>query len=433
MKLPFFKPRQDRVRFSPAELPETTEALRNPARGWYQIHTFPVDREPDLEELGWCLEPQDALALVLFDIGSYRERDLDAAALGRVTRVLDYFAERHYDCVVRAVYDRQGRAPEREPFFFAQVLAHLEQLAGALRPCPAVFVYQGMLVGSWGEMHSSRFLSREQLRQMAEVLRARRGEGTWLAVRRPSQWRRLHGEKEGTACTDNMGLFDDGMFGSPDHLGTYGTKRREETSWDSPWRREDELDFLNALSLQAPYGGEAVWGEDCRLGPEEVLEVLRKTGVTYLNRTHDQRLLDLWRRQRCPLRGVWGEKSLFDYVGAHLGYRLVVRGASVAEDRREGCCRVEVEIENTGFAGLYQPAWVGLEYPDGEGRPRLEKLEGQGPGWPGGETRRLCWTIAPGDGELLLLAGRSRDDARISFANPSDGQGRVLLGCLSRE
>ena len=68
MKLPFFKPRQDRVRFSPAELPETTEALRNPARGWYQIHTFPVDREPDLEELGWCLEPQDALALVLTDL-----------------------------------------------------------------------------------------------------------------------------------------------------------------------------------------------------------------------------------------------------------------------------------------------------------------------------------------------------------------------------
>ena len=194
MKLPFFKPRQERVRLQAAELAETREPLRNPARGWYQIHTFLVDREPDLEELTWCLNPEDALVLLLFDIGGYRDRNLDQEALGRMARVLEFFARRNYDCVVRAVYDHEGRAPEREPFFFAQVLAHLEQVAGVLKPFSCVFVYQGMLVGSWGEMHSSRFLSRERLGKMAEVLQNCRGEETWLAVRRPVQWRQLHKE-----------------------------------------------------------------------------------------------------------------------------------------------------------------------------------------------------------------------------------------------
>lgn len=426
MKLPFFKAREGR--FRPAELTETAKPLRNPARGWYQIHTFLADREPDWEELRWCLNREDSLVLLLFDIGAYRAEALDERALGRITRVVDFFSQRGYDCVVRAVYDHEGRAPEREPFFFAQVLAHLEQVAGALRPFSCVFVYQGMLVGSWGEMHSSRFLSKERLRQMAEVLRAHRGEETWLAVRRPSQWRVLH--REGEDCLDRMGLFDDGMFGSPDHLGTFGAKARADTSWDSPWSREDELEFLSALSRRAPYGGEAVRGGGEPPEAREVLEVLRKTGVTYLNRDHDRRLLELWREWRCPAGGAWAEASLFDYVGAHLGYRLLVREARVTEERG-GRCRVAVEIENTGFAAVYQEFRFVLDCLDGAGGRAAAPACPETP-WPSGETRRLSWEIPRGEGELWLSAARSRDGMRVFLANEADGEGRVLLGELRR-
>lgn len=429
MKLPFFKPRQERVRLQAAEPAETREPLRNPARGWYQIHTFLVDREPDLEELTWCLNPEDALVFLLFDIGGYRDRNLDQEALGRMARVLEFVARRNYDCIVRAVYDHEGRAPEREPFFFAQVLAHLEQVAGVLKPFSCVFVYQGMLVGSWGEMHSSRFLSRERLGRMAEVLRNGRGEETWLAVRRPVQWRQLHKEGTDPLGSAHMGLFDDGMFGSRDHLGTFGTKGRAYTSWDSPWSREDELDFLDALCRQAPYGGEAVWSGEEPVEAGDVLAVLRKTGVTYLNRTHDLRLLDLWKSWRCPLQGIWGEASLYDYVGAHLGYRLVIRGGRVKADRRAGgCCRLEVEVENTGFASVYQAFRVVLAYPDG-----TEASACQPTPWQSGEVRNLVWEIPPVEGELWLSAARDRDGARLYFANVADEAGRVLLGRLYRE
>lgn len=434
MKIPFFRAGGNRSRFQPAELAESLENFSNPARGWYQIHTFLIGEEPDLEEQSWCLNPEDTLALVLINISSYKTRDLDETALERIRRILRFFAQRRRDCVLRVVYDHEGRAPEREPFFFAQVLKHLQQVLEAVRPfSSAVFVFQGMLVGNWGEMHTSRFLTKERLGQMAEILRANRGEDTWLAVRRPVQWRVLHRDQEDAAepaCPDGMGLFDDGMFGSWDHLGTFGTKGREGVPWDSPWRREDELAFENALSRQAPNGGEAVYGGGYihDLTPGDVLAVLRSMQVTYLNRAHDPRLLDVWREWRCPVRGAWADASLLDYVGAHLGYRFLVRSARMSETRREGVWRVEAEVENTGFAPFYQEGRIILEYTDGGGVPRQEVLDGGLRGWQSGEIRRCGGEIAPGGGPLLLRAERCRDGAPIRFANVCGDDGKVLLG-----
>ena len=429
MKIPFIKSGGDR--FRPSELAETTAAFPNPARGWYQIHTFRLDEEPDLEEQKWCLNPLDSLVMVLASIRSYQSRDLDEAALERLRRILQFFADRRRDCILRVVYDNEGRAPEREPFFFQQILTHLRQVSEAVRPFSAsVFVFQGMLVGNWGEMHTSRFLTRERLPQMAEVLRAGRGAETWLAVRRPDQWRLLHRNQAGgdPVCSDGITLFDDGMFGSPDHLGTFGIEERSAASWDARWRREDELAFENVLFRQAPNGGEAVYGREYALRPEETLAALRSMQVTYLNRAHDRKLLDLWGEQPCPVRGVWAGESLLDYIGAHLGYRLLVRSVRVTEDRKGGCL-MELEVENTGFAAVYQEGRMSLEYTDGGGALRTEVLEETLRGWQSGEVRRYRREISPGEGALLLRASRDRDGAVIRFGNQGCGEdGKLLLG-----
>ena len=39
----------EKWRFVQADLTETTEELKNPARGWYQIYTFLAEQEPDFE------------------------------------------------------------------------------------------------------------------------------------------------------------------------------------------------------------------------------------------------------------------------------------------------------------------------------------------------------------------------------------------------
>lgn len=423
--------------FQPSDLTESTAELPNPARGWYQIHTFLAEQEPDFEELRWCLHPKDTLAFLLVDIGHFRDRDLDQEVLDRICRILAFFSERSYDCIVRVVYDHEGKALLREPSSFQQVKFHLEQVGGLMEKFgDSMFVFQGMLVGNWGEMHSSRFLAEDQLRQMAEILRRYRGEETYLAVRRPVYWRMLHEEPKGNLLypADDMGIFDDGILGSESHLGTFGTQDRKNASWDSPWEREDELSFEAEIGRWAPNGGEAVYGRDYlrELTPEKVLDILGRMRITYLNRVHDTKMLEVWKEWRYPGTGVWEGKSFYDYVGAHMGYRFLVRKLRVTPKRKNQMYLVEIEVENTGFAGCYQEAEICLEFLDRSGAHSSEVLEGRMKGWESGERRRLSCMAAAQEGRLYLSARRKKDGAVIRFGNESDEEGRVFLGDMVR-
>lgn len=421
-----------RDNFQAADLEESTAECSNPARGWYQIHTFFAEQEPDFEELRWCLHPEDTLAFLLIDIGHFRDRDLDREALERISRILVFFGTRGYDCIVRIVYDHEGRASAGEPFSFSQVKSHLEQIGPLMAQfTDTVYVLQGMLVGSWGEMHSSRFLSEPQLCQMAEILRRYRGKQTYLAVRRPVYWRMLHGDQKGKrpVTAEDMGIFDDGILGSKSNLGTFGTQCRTCAAWNSPWRRSDELSFEAEIGCHAPNGGEVVYSPDYlrELYPAAVKELLIGMQVTYLNRAHDTRMLEVWKEWKYPGTGVWAGKSFYDYVSAHLGYRFLVRGVRVRKEKREKYF-VEIEIENTGFAGGYQEAELCLEYVDNRGIPGSRILEFRIKGWKRKERRTFACTAEAGKGRLYLAARRKRDKAAIRFGNVSDVQGRVFLG-----
>lgn len=419
--------------FVKADLAESTEELMNPARGWYQIYTFLAEQEPDFEELIWCLHPKDTLALVLVDIGYYRDRDLDQVALERIRRIISFFSERSYDCIVRVSYDHEGKALEREPFLFSQVKAHLEQIGAVIgESAGAVFVFQGMLVGNWGEMHSSRFLSKDHLQELAAILRRCKGEETYLAVRRPVYWRMLHWERKGMCLesADGMGIFDDGILGSESNLGTFGTESRKSASWNSPWNREDELYFESEIGEHAPNGGEVVYSRVYlrELDPVKVLDMLCGLQATYLNRAHDTRMLEAWKQWKYPGADAWKGKSLFDYVSAHLGYRFFIREVLVTKKRKLHTYYVRIEIENTGFAGCYQEAEIRLEFTDERHRCSSQILECRMKGWKSRELRVLECIVEAGNGRLLLSARRKRDGALIRFGNVSDQDGKVFLG-----
>lgn len=424
--------------FQKADLTESTEELSNPARGWYQIHTFLAEKEPDFEELRWCLHPNDTLVLVLIDIGYFRDRDLNQDVLERICRILTFFSERDYDCIVRVVYDHEGKALIREPFHFSQVKSHLEQVGNIVNQFGNhIFVFQGMLVGNWGEMHSSRFLEEEKMLQMAEILRRYREEQTYLAVRRPVYWRILHKEQKEKhpVQAEDMGIFDDGILASESNLGTFGTEGRKHAGWESPWEREDELTFESEIGRCAPNGGEAVYSQMYlqELTPAKVLKTLYKMQITYLNRDHDTRILDVWKKWKYPGTGVWEGKSVFEYVSAHLGYRFLIRNISVTAKKEKHTYLIQIEIENIGFAGCYQEAEIYLEFADERGTYTSKAADCCVKGWNSKERRTLSCTAEAGDGALFLAARRKKDGAVIRFGNVSDEQGRVLLGHIQSE
>ncbi len=426
--------RKTKWNFQKADLSETTEELKNPARGWYEIYSFQVEEKPELKELSWCASGKDTIALVLLDIGAFREKELDNKALGYIRNILRFFAENQYDVVLRVVYDRHGKALEREPFFFELVKKHLKQLAPIVQEFEKViFVYQGMLVGNWGEMHTSRFLAPKKLKEMWNILQKGAGDKVFFAVRKPSQWRLLHPESCGMVelLYDNMGLFDDAIFGSENHLGTFGEATKEAAGWDGHWRKEDELDFEEQLCKCVPNGGEAICGEQY---PEngtvaDTIATLRKMHITYLNKAYDENILRLWKKWNWEEAGVWQNTSVYDYIGRHLGYRFVIRDVEVAlaESSTKNVV-VSVSIENVGFASFYHEAELLLEWVNIAGEQYSCTIECDMRSWDSGSIQTVSGEIELMDCRLYLSAKRKKDGRRIYFGNQTGRGGRVLLG-----
>lgn len=131
---------------------------------------------------------------------------------------------------------------EREPDHLEHVLQHLSQIGQAVAgEADSIFVWQGLLVGNWGEMHHSRYLTADKLRKMWSVLRESTQGRIRLAVRTPAQARMIS-TRQDFEQGEIPGIYDDGIFGSETHLGTFsgsparngrrhGRKRRKLPFW----------------------------------------------------------------------------------------------------------------------------------------------------------------------------------------------------------
>ena len=383
--------------------PGTGEARNNvnPGRGWYHIYTFRIGR-PDEEQLRWLpFYEGETLALLRLDISDFRDEEPDPAAVAYVRRIFEVFGAHGREVILRFCYDTEGRGLEREPVRFSRVQEHI-RCFGALAAEYAgqICVAQGLFVGSWGEMHSSRYLSPEQISDMAELWQETTEGKVRLAVRRPCQLRMLEEDVR-------AGLYDDALFGSESDLGTFGSKARGETLWEEAWRREDEIGYLRERCGGIPCGGEAVSGLDST--PEETIKRLKAMQITYLNSIYDPARLEGWKAQRLASGG-----TLYDYVGSHLGYCFVVT------DVRWKKGQLAVTIANTGFANTCDEMSLYLVC-GGERQELPVDLTGLAPD--------DCTTVqaaVSGMGRLELEILRKKDGAVIRFANAGAGESFCL-------
>ena len=418
-----------RLRFECAALVERNDELGGPARGWYQIYTFPVAQEPDLEELKWCLREAEHCALVLLDIGSYRDAALDEAALANIDRILGFFRQQKKDIILRVAYDTQGSCLEQEPTLFSRVIGHIRQLGPVIGAYnKSILLFEGMLVGNWGEMHGSRFLTKKYMEQLNAAL-AQSLPGVPRAVRRPVQWRMLHPAQpeQGTG----IGLFNDGIFGSETDLGTFAEAGCQSTTWEEAWPPERELAFEQRISALVPQCGEAVLGDTYGTYTlRSTVERLRKMGLTCLNGVYDDRILDLWRSWSWEGSDLWHGMSGYDYIGRHLGYRFCVKSAAARQER--DAFRLTLTVENSGFSGFYQEAEVWLVLREEAGQERRILTGWDIREWKSGQAVSLHSPVPGEAGTLWLCARRKWDGAPIPFANASNEPGLVRIGELKK-
>lgn len=414
-----------------ADVPEeSTMALPNPACGWYQIHTFPVEQPPNLDELNWCIDRNDRLALVLFHIGAYRQKPLDQETLSHMRKVLSFFADQQMDIILRIVYDNEGRGMEHEPSFYDQVEEHIHAMGPLLREfSDRIYIFQGLLVGSWGEMHTSKFLSTERLNRTRDLLRTYLDGQTFLAFRRPMFYRRLYKEIQ---PENRAGIYDDGMFGSPTHLGTFGDTARNKVGWGNAWIREEELDFEDELCQYAPNGGEAVLGEQESFpySLEETTELLAKMHISYLNRIHDARVLEQWKEMTWEKKDAWKGMDGYTYIERHLGYRFCVADVNADFYRIKGkpgtSIMLTITVRNDGFAPCYQEAEAYIRIGD-----QTMVIPSDVRTWESGKEKMLLVELPLTEG-TLYFGIRRRSDGRILYlAHECEEDGSVKLGEFS--
>lgn len=390
-----------------------------PGRGWYHIYTFRLGR-PEETSLDWLPDyPEETLALVRLDIRDYASRELDALALDFAEQIFCIFRERKKEMILRICYDTEGKGMEREPQHISMVQRHMQALGGlAERYADAILTVQGVFVGSWGEMHTSRFLRPDQICLLAQTWQEATHHAMTLSVRKPVHLRLLAGNEP--VC--GLGLYDDAMFAGDDHMGTFGDVPREAADWEEPWRAADEQAYLSGQDENILCGGEALAGPELSAG--EVLAELQKMQVTYLNSIYDPARMAEWKACRLS-----SGKSLYEEIGSRLGYRICVLDAVWKKGS------LWVTLKNEGFSAICQKTELFLIRETGDGKERkVQKIPFEICGLKGGQTDVAKVEIAAGEdgGEekeekLYLSMVRQKDKKPLPFANEG-ADSRLLIG-----
>lgn len=466
----------------------------NPRRGWTRLVSHVLTDEgagpDDLGDLGGL--PADVRLLVVeVNLREFRDVELSPAALDQADAVLTACARGGRALVVRYLYDWDGQAAQTEPADLSLVERHMAQL-GPVTSAHAddVLCLQGVFVGDYGETHGTDKTDRASVVELARTLAREMDPAIPLCVRTPAQLRAIVAADPD--LTGRFGLFDDGILGSETDLGTYASASDLEASGgqvdgDGRRGRADELAFQSALCATVPNGGETVAGgiDD---GVEQ-LSTLAQMRLTYLSRQYDPALLGLWRTRRFSAEAyaallaalpahetiladarAFDGATLLDFVGAHLGYRLVPCGCELRRppslvERLAGLARgddddgasdasadgdaVVVRVANVGFACAYRDLAATLALvPQGEAAGgdalSLSASDPHVASWQTGDRGELLFPLpaqglARGNYELRLsLSDVTRDgDAtgepiRLACADAGD-DGSVAVGTLRVE
>ena len=338
---------------------ETTEALRCPERGFYSIMRYmAADAAPAPDTIP--VHADDTLLLVEINLRNYASGGLSPQALEGIRALFRALRSTGCGLIPRFLYDWDGRNMTAEPRRIETILLHMEQIGPILREnADRIFLTQGLFIGNWGEMHGSRYLRVDQLKRLYAAFSAAAGDAVRLSVRTPAMWRAVTGADPGAAADAAVpippgapGLFNDGMLGSESDCGTYG---------GIPPERERELAFQERLCLSVPNGGEVV-GTGPWSDAAPAMRTLRRMHVSYLNRGYDEKTLAKWKSAAVSGGGIWDGLSWFDYTQAHLGYRFVIRSASLGFGPLSSTLTARVAIENIGFAPIYHASEAQLVF-----------------------------------------------------------------------
>lgn len=337
-----------RIYYNPEAFTESDKPLQNPYCGFYHIIGYTLSDGYTYSD-GYknaVTSYSEPLALLEINLKNYRSADISEKGLEQLNDILAKWAKspNGTKLILRFLYDWDGVALATEPDSIDIILKHIEQVSQSVnRYRDTVYIMQGVFIGNWGEMHSSKFQDENSVKQLIDKLNGVIDPSIYLSLRTPRQWRTFNCSS-GPKSNTRIGLFNDGILGSESDLGTYADSEREK-----------ELKFQNELCRYVPNGGEVVYNSNLsRL--ETAVSALKTMHISYLNEDYDSRVIEKWKNSVWTGEGVFNGCDGYSYIKAHLGYRYFIDSAGL---KKSGFLRseytLEITVKNNGFSSTLKP------------------------------------------------------------------------------
>ena len=411
----------------------------NPERGFY-IYSNLLKLDPDI---GRRRDEGYTLAWGQIRLRAHRDvPHLPQSFLAAVDSGFNIARDQGMKVIVRGSYGSRGPGGDYTSYQDpprGHIENHIEQLAPIFAAhADVIALYEAGFIGPWGEWHTTEIaedydLGREMLFHILDHTPAdrlvlvrnprlkqqifRHGSGG-LFKRLLFDVQRIFGRSGGGfAVADagnaysgervaRVGHHNDCFLSSPDDFGTYGQGEMTQA---------EEEAYLAGETLYTAFGGETCQPHarnDC--GPAiAALEMLK---ASYLNRGYHRGVLKKWTEQGC-----------FDEVQRRLGARLVMTRSRIAGTARPGGqLAVEVDLDNRGFASLYNARDVEIVLEnETSGAVRSFAVDADPRSWKPGGSHAMAATVslpvdmAPGAYTAYLHlpdpSPRLRDDPRYAY------------------
>lgn len=396
---------------APVSFQEITTDFPNPERGFFRFSDLlPTTDFASIRASG------ATLAYTRVQLNNCRTGPISQAYLDELSLAFTKLRAAGLKAVLRFQYDEAGGQDASKD----QIMAHIEQLKPILRQnSHLIATLQAGFIGAWAEWHSSVNGLDQNTAAKSAILLALLDAvpDRCVQIRTPTHKADIFGNNfpmtDSAAFSSNryarVGHLNDAFLGSDDDLGTYS------------WNAVDYWKSMVASETRfVPMGGEVLYNPPRSSGVSALAE-MALLHYSFLNQDYQQQVMDSWQQD-----GTYPE------IRRRLGYRFVLRSASVAPSVQRGQnLPLNLHIENVGFAAMYNPRPIWLVLSNGLNRYEIA-LTGQTfdpRRWLPGATMDLVAqvpipaTMVPGTYQLSLWLPDPHPDLRgdvryaVRFAN----------------
>ena len=320
----------------------STSVISNPERGF--MHQWGVVSEGNplnLVTLQSLKNENVTIILRLYNLASFKDSDLSEAQLTLIKTDFERLRTAGVKCILRFAYNENQEETDA-PLNIIQ--RHLDQLKPVFADNADVISFvQAGFIGAWGEWYytTNNLTTLENKKAVVNKLLEVLPKEIKIQLRTPLYKQQVFDYATpidanvgyGTTDIARVGFHNDCFLASTDDYGTYQNVAIEKN-------------YISKEALYVPTGGETCPPVDVPLASCDTAgEEMALLKWTYLN-------LDYYG----PVLNVWRNNSCFADFQKKLGYRLLLKSASLKKEvKANGSFQLNAIMSNAGYAPVYSP------------------------------------------------------------------------------